>query len=281
MAINIRDRITERQRLDFSYTHPLGEKTSLEIGYRPEWEKNTSTWITRNRDASEIYLDVDPTLSNDLESVFLTQEARFRLRYRSENDAFIAAGLSYEYTENENRQLFPNGFETQRVYRNFVPFALYRKTYKNKGSLFMLYRASPSLPSASQLNTVIDNSNPLQVSLGNADLDQGFGHRFITRYNITNVEKGTNFFAFISAELEGDRISNSTSLTPSDTILANGFILPAGGQITRLVNLDGHYNFRTFANYGFPVEFLKSNLNLNSTFTYNRNPGEINGVKLC
>jgi hypothetical protein len=274
------DRIqsNQRQRLNLSYTHPIGERTSMEIGYRPEWEKGISTWTTRTLDPADDYTIVDPSLSNDFESVFTTHEARFRLRYRGEKRAFLVAGLNYEYTENDNTQAFPTAFENQRIYRNFVPFALYRKTYENKGSLFMLYRASPRLPSARQLNTIIDNSNPLQVSVGNANLDQSFGHRFITRYSLTNVEKGTNFFVFFSAEAEDGRISNATFLVQSDTTFANGFTLPAGGQITQPINLDGYLNARTFANYGFPVAFLKSNLNLNATLTYNKSPGQVDGA---
>jgi hypothetical protein len=273
------DRIqsSQRQRLNLSYTHPLGERTSLEMGYRPEWEKGVSTWTTRTIDLADDYTIVDPSLSNDFESVFTTHEARFRLRYRGEKKAFVVAGLNYEYTENDNAQAFPSVFENQRIYRNFVPFALYRKTYENKGSLFMLYRASPNLPSARQLNTIIDNTNPLQVSIGNANLDQSFGHRFVSRYSLTNVEKGTNFFVFISAEAEDGRISNSTFLVQSDTTFANGFTLPAGGQITQPINLDGYLNARSFANYGFPVGFLKSNLNLNATVTYNKSPGQVDG----
>ncbi len=271
-----RDQLTERQRLNLSYTHPLSESLTLELGYRPEWERNSTDWTTRTRDAFDDFSLVDPALSNDFESVFFTQEARMRLRYRGASDYFVVAGVNYEHTENTNTQVFPIEFESGRTYRNVVPFALFRKTYKNKGSLFMLYRANPNLPSAQQLNTIIDNSNPLQVSFGNANLNQSFSHRFITRYNLTNVAKGTNFFIFASGELEEDRISNSTNLVFTDTTFANGFVLPAGGQITRPVNLDGYRNLRTFANYGFPVNFLKSNLNLNATATYNRSPGQIN-----
>ena len=271
-----RDQLTERQRLNLSYTHPLSEILSLELGYRPEWERSSTDWTTRNRDAFDDFSLVDPALSNDFKSVFFTQEARMRLRYRGAKDYFVVAGVNYEHTENTNEQVFPIAFESSRTYRNVVPFALFRKTYKNKGSLFMLYRANPNLPSAQQLNTVIDNSNPLQVSFGNANLNQSFSHRFITRYNLTNVAKGTNFFVFASAEMEQDRISNSTNLVFTDTTFANGFVLPAGGQITQPVNLDGYRNMRTFANYGFPVNFLKSNLNLNATATYNRSPGQIN-----
>ncbi len=272
-----REQVNESHRANLSYTHQLTEKASLELSYRPEWRRSSSKWNTLTRDASDTYSLVDSSLSNDFESIFLTHEARVRLRITPNKGSTAVLGMNYEYTENDNKQTFPIEFYNQRIYRNPLPFALYRKTFENKASLFALYRMSANLPSLQQLNAIIDNSNPFQVSVGNINLDQAIGHRLIVRFNKTNTEKGTNFFALISADTQDGRISNSTFVVAADTTLSNGFTLPAGGQITRPVNLDGYYNFRTFANYGFPLNILKSNLNLNATITGQRSPGLIDG----
>ncbi len=272
-----RDEESQGHSANFSYTHPLGDKTSLELGYQPKWERTSSDWDTRSPDANNDYVLVDSVLSNRFESLFITHNLRSRVRIRGEKGSFAVLGINYQYVENENEQQFPTLLGSDRIYRNVLPFALYRKTFENKASLFMLYRAAANLPGMRQLNTVIDNSNPFQVNVGNLELEQAFSHRFFTRFNITNPEKGTNFFVFGSAQLEANRISSSTFLVQQDTVLGNGFVLPAGGQITRPVNLDGFYNVRVFSNYGFPVDFLKSNLNLNTTFNHNRIPGQING----
>ncbi len=273
-----RDLENQRHSVNFSFTQPLSEKVSLELGYRPEWEQSTSAWDTRTPDGSADYVLVDSALSNNFQSTFLTHNVRSRLRINAGKGSFAVLGINYEYVENENEQFFPSNFNNDRIYRNVLPFALFRKTFENKASLFMLYRASANLPSINQLNTVIDNSNPFQVNVGNVNLEQGFGHRFFTRFSIADADKGTNFFVFASGEFQQDRISNSTFLVQQDTTLGNGFVLPAGGQITLPTNLDGYYNFRVFSNYGFPVDALKSNLNLNATVNHNRIPGQVNGI---
>lgn len=275
---SVRNQLNQNHRANLSYTHPLGEKLSLEVNYNPQWRQSTSDWRTRVRDAADDYSVVDSSLSNSFTSTFLTHEARLRLRKQLGKGDFAVAGLNYEYTENINEQSFPTPFNNNRIYRNFLPFALYRKVFTNKASLFALYRMSANLPSIQQLNTVIDNSNPTQISVGNADLDQALGHRFIVRFNQTNAEKGTNFFAFINADAQNARIANSTALFTADTLLGPGVFLPAGGQITRPVNLDGFYSVRTFVNYGFPVKALQSNLNFNGGLNYQRSPGLINEV---
>ena len=43
-------------------------------------------------------------------------------------------------------------------------------------------------------------------------------------------------------------------------------------------NLDGYINLRALTTYGFPIYFLKSNLNLNLSYNYTRTPGIINDL---
>src|SRR5690606_3905773 len=71
----------------------------------------------------------------------------------------------------------------------------------------------------------------------------------------------------------------STIVAHNDTMLTSGVFLPRGGQLVRPVNLDGQISLRSFASYGMPVGFLKSNLNINASFRYSRTPGLINGKR--
>ena len=52
-------------------------------------------------------------------------------------------------------------------------------------------------------------------------------------------------------------------------------ILNEGSQLTRPVNLDGHFSARSFLTYGMPVRAIKSNLNMNFGLSYNRLPALI------
>lgn len=61
--------------------------------------------------------------------------------------------------------------------------------------------------------------------------------------------------------------------------MANGVAIQQGAQLTQPINLDGYISARSFASYGFPVSFLKSNLNLFASANYTRTPGIINNVQ--
>ena len=62
-----------------------------------------------------------------------------------------------------------------------------------------------------------------------------------------------------------------------DTTIAEGVILQQGAQLIRPVNLDGYRNVRGFITYGLPVPLLRSNLNINLSADYTRQPGQVNG----
>lgn len=82
--------------------------------------------------------------------------------------------------------------------------------------------------------------------------------------------------AFLFGNISSDYIGNSTIIARSDTTLANGYLLKKGSQFSQPVNLDGFANIRSHLSYGFPLRFIKSNLNLNGGLAYVRNPSLIN-----
>jgi len=84
------------------------------------------------------------------------------------------AGINYEYTENSIDLAFPLAQSSDRIYRIWALFALYRKIYENKSNICALYRGSRNLPSASELKNVVDVSNLLQVNVVNTQLAQAY-----------------------------------------------------------------------------------------------------------
>lgn len=145
-----------------------------------------------------------------------------------------------------------------------------------QSNLRLFYRTSTREPSISQLQDVVDNSNPLLLSTGNPNLKQSYNHTFVARYSLTSAERSRSFFILVSAGSSSDYIGNATLIAQRDTVLAGGLTLSRGAQLTLPVNLDGSRNLRTFLTYGVPIDFLQSNLNFNSGVTYTRTPGLIN-----
>src|SRR5690606_9174515 len=126
---------------------------------------------------------------------------------------------------------------------------------------------------------VINITNPLRVSTGNAELDQEYTHRFGGRYTFTNTRLGQSFFANVFAQMTNDYVTNAIYTAFQDSVLAPGIILYRGSQLTKPVNLDGYWSVRSFFTFGQPINAIKSNINLNAGLSYSTTPGLANGVK--
>jgi hypothetical protein len=149
----------------------------------------------------------------------------------------------------------------------------------NRSSLRVFYRTSTSPPSFSQLQDVVDNSNPLLLTSGNPNLKQAYSHTLMTLYSAVNIRGARNYSIMFSIGYTQDYIGNSTLIAQEDSLLSKGVRLTKGTQLTKPANLNGNWNARSFLTYGFPFDLVKSNLNLNTSLSYVRTPGLTNGVQ--
>ncbi|MCB0581011.1 MAG: outer membrane beta-barrel protein, partial [Phaeodactylibacter sp.] len=198
-------------------------------------------------------------------------------RMRGEK-AMLFARVHYQWAQLEGEQAFPVADQLSRNFYNLVPGGFFRYEFSKQRNLRVGYRASTNPPSVSQLQEAVDNSNPLRLKTGNPDLQQNYSHRLFGRYSSTNTEKSTVFYAMLSGQYSDNYIGNNTFTATRDTLIAEGITLQQGAQLVRPVNLSGYRNLRGFLTYGLPVKLLKSNLNINLSADYSRQPGQVNGA---
>ncbi|MCB0562009.1 MAG: TonB-dependent receptor [Lewinellaceae bacterium] len=260
-----------------SYTEPMGKQGIVQFDYEASYQKGDSEQETFGLEkSSQEYRLFNPVLSNTFSSNYLAQRAGLGYRLRGEK-AMLFANLRYQWAQLEGDQVFPVADQLSRNFYNLVPGAFFRYQFSKQENLRVGYRASTNPPSISQLQEAIDNSNPLQIRVGNPELNQNYQHRLFARYSLTNTEKSTVFYAMLSGQYSDNYIANHTFTAAQDTTIAEGVILQQGAQLIRPVNLDGYRNVRSFITYGLPVPLLRSNLNINLSADYTRQPGQVNG----
>lgn len=141
-----------------------------------------------------------------------------------------------------------------------------------------MYRSNVTPPTISQLQNVVNNSNPLLLNTGNPQLKQDFEQSFITRYGATNASAATTFLVYMYANYIQNYIGNASFIPLSDSILSDGATLHKGSQLSQPANLQGYWNGKAFITYGWLIRPLKVNLNFNSGLVYTRTPALINNV---
>ncbi len=156
---------------------------------------------------------------------------------------------------------------------------MWRKKLSPNVNVRVFYRASVNFPSVSQLQDVINNSNPLYVSSGNPDLKQSYTHFLSGRYAYTNSKTSRSFFANLFLQTASNYISNASYFLRNRDTIINKVYLDTNSQFTKPVNLDGYRSLRTFFTYSMPLKFIKSTFNVNAGFSYSRLPGLVDYQK--
>ncbi|MES2679773.1 MAG: TonB-dependent receptor [Bacteroidota bacterium] len=262
---------------NLSYTEPLSKLSQLQISYMPSYTEGGSDKRTYDYDTSAMaYTDFNTPLSNKYSNVYLTQKGGLSYRYRKDklNFSFGADGQLSTLTGN---QTFPVAFQLDQSFRNILPNAMLNYKFNKTKNLRVYYRTNTNIPSISQLQNVVDISNPLQIKSGNAALKQTFENNLNVRFGGFNPQTSRNAMLFVNANYTDNYISNATYILQNDSII-QGYQARSGSQLTKPVNLDNYYSIRGFFVYGFPVSAIKSNLNFNGGVTYNHTPAILNNL---
>jgi hypothetical protein len=249
------------------YTEPISSTGQLQFNYGLTVSNSNSDKETYNNvlpDGSS-YTGLDSLLSNSFDNRYTTNRAGIGYRYRKNNWSGNV-GIDFQNTGLYSQQLAPVNAKVDHTFTNFLP------------NLMLTYRSKTGTPSISQLQNVVDNSNPLSLTAGNPDLKQEYRNMLNMRYSIAGANRPFSLNAMVSVTQTNNAIVNSTLIAQQPTTLPSGIVLEQGAKLTAPVNMDGSWNARTLIAYGKPVSALKLNVNLTSGFNYVRAPGMINNV---
>ena len=121
--------------------------------------------------------------------------------------------------------------DTVRNVVNVIPTLDFRYRFSKMSNLRINYRGTTSQPSISQLLDITDNSDPLNISMGNPGLKPSFTQNFRLFYNnfVQNHNKG--IMTFVNFSTTNNSISNKVTYDEK-----------TGGRITRPENINGNWN---------------------------------------
>jgi len=259
-----------------TYTEPLANRSSILFTYAYSYQYNDSD--TRAFDFNEgngDYTDLNTPLSNTFENDYYTHKGTIGYNLRGEKGTLTLRG-TVQRAILDNDQTFPIQDNVDRNFDNIVPSLTYRYRMDRGSSFSFNYRTSTNAPSINQLQNVINNTDPLNISAGNPELDQRYQHSATVRYNKVNAETSHSFFTLLSSTFSDNYIGNSTTIASRDNTVIDGITLQPGATFSKPVNLTGYWNVRSFVSYGMPLGFIKSNLNFTGTVSYSQTPELIN-----
>ncbi|MEM9846653.1 MAG: outer membrane beta-barrel protein [Bacteroidota bacterium] len=260
---------------NFQYTEPLGQNAMLMLNYRLSYQQEDSDRSVFDFSTETASYDLfNEQLSNIFSNDYQTHRLGGGYNWRKRKTMFMLRA-NVQYAALINEPTFPTTNTISNTFLNVLPMAILRMGDRKSKNLTFFYRTNTQLPSIEQLQNVLDNSNPLQLSIGNPDLVQSFQHRVFARYSNTNAAKSSVFFALLSGTFTKNYIGNSLYFSDSEAPIFDELGLDNNAQLSLPVNLNGYWNARSLVTYGFPVELLSSNLNIDFNANHSRIPGLI------
>lgn len=260
-----------------SYTEPLGTKSQLQFTYNPSWSKSKANQMTYSYDTLKgEYSVFNDRLSNVFDNRTTAQNGGIAFRTGDRDNQFTA-GVNYQRTELYNNRTYPApAFEGSKAFNNILPNAMARFKLSTRSNIRLFYRTNVNQPSITQLQDVLNVTNPPFYSQGNPGLKPQYSHMLNSTYTFNNSGKGTVFVGNIFAQKASNYITNATYIVQAvDSFIGKNRLLQ-NDQLTKPVNVDGYYSLRSFVTFAVPLKFIKSNLNMNGGFNYSHIPGIFN-----
>lgn len=246
------------------YSEPLSVHSRLDFSYdfnRSSYDNSRITQLEK----SGAYVPAD-SLSNVFDYSFMTNQFGVNYRYDREKLYNFTFGVTAQPTLLEGRSK-TNGVNVKRTGFNLFPNARFVYNFAKSRALQINYNGSSSEPSYSQIQPVVDLTNPQRPIVGNPDLSASFTQNLSVRYNNFDPEKGTFFILGLSGNTTNDRIVSNLVrvrqpvITGSDTTY--NLI-----QETRYLNTDGYYAANGFYAWSKPFSERKYTLRLNGSANY-------------
>ena len=257
------------------YTEPFTENGLLQFNTKYSYSEDKSDKSTYDIMVNSSPLDTG--LSNVYKKYYATQSYGTGYRFRKDDLSF-ALGVNYNISQLRNKQTYPYSLSIGKSFYSILPSFMFQYRVSKDQNLRFFYRTNNDDPSIDQLQEVLNNSNPTQLTTGNPNLAQDYKHSFNLRYTETGFENVHSFFVLLGATFTQNYIGNSTTIAQKDTSVLNGILLNKGSELSIPVNLNGYINLRSLITYGLPIFLLKSNLNLSVGVNYTRTPTIINGI---
>ena len=266
--------VTNSMSTRIAYTEPLVPGWQAQLTYNPQYTRSHSDARSLGLDPQGGYSLLDSAQSNTFTNRNRVQNGGAAVLFTHGTWRWLTTA-AWQRTELTSQQTFPATRDVNHAFVDVLPSMTLSATFANRRNVRLAWSTSTSPPTISQLQNVVDNSNPLALSAGNPDLHETYNNNLTLRLSEADPLKSKSKFLFMNLARTDHPISNATFTAPRDTVV-DGITLSRGTQLTRPVNLDASWNANAFAVYSRPLKLLKSIASVNGGGSFNQTPTRLN-----
>jgi hypothetical protein len=248
-----------------SFVEPLGTNNFLQLSYRYRSNVSEQDRRTFKNNGFDNYDIVDSTSTKILENDFENQE--IRLNFQSVREKYnYTVGVAVQPSNSESETFEPDtAYTVANKVVNFAPIMQFIYRWDKQTTLRINYTGTVNQPTTTQLSNVRDESNPLNITYGNPDLNPSFQNSFRVQFQKANQDRTATITSFANFGFTTNAIVNY-SLVDS---------LGKRESTYRNINGNKNANLRFMINRAFFNR--KFSVNSSSNVGYSESNGFING----
>ncbi len=190
-----------------AYTEPLTKSLALVFNYALGLNNGASDRRSFNQTAPGIYNDFDEEFSNNFELKQLSHQTGAIFNYKKDK-TILNFGSKFSYVNFNQVDLYTST-KYKRDFFNANPQINYQYKFSQQKSLRIDYNGSNTQPSITQIQPIRVNTDPLNIYLGNPNLNPSFNNRFSANYNNYKVLSGQYFYGSGSFQFTTNAIVDS------------------------------------------------------------------------
>jgi len=247
-----------------TYTEPLSKYSFLVANYGVVINNSHSDRNSYNQDNGGKYTMLDSLYSNDYEYNILTQRTGLAYSHIKKKLRY-SVGSDVGFSRFDQTDLHADTSAT-RHFVNWYPTASLTYSFTNMRRLSINYNGGTRQPSVTQIQPIITNEDPLNVTIGNPALKPYFRNRLSVFFNDYKVLTDRGIWANIYGNVTPNNIS--TSVTVDST----------GKRTTQYVNVNGTWSLGGYLSYSLKWKQPDIRFNFHFNPNWNNNVSIVDGL---
>ena len=250
-----------------TYSEPISKNRFLDLSYGYNYIYTKNDKKTFDKDATTGDTSYVPGLSNAYENTYINQRVGLNLRTINKKYNYTL-GITLQPVDMRGYSISKDSAFARQKRINFAPSARFAYNFSKTKTFNFNYYASFRQPSYTQLQPVLDVSNPQYQTLGNPNLKPEFNHSLNLFYNNFNFASGRVILFGSFLNLVENRIVNN-----------NIRIGDNGAQLSVPENVNGYYSMTGFYTFSKPYRNRKYVVTLDGNVNYNHDVGLVDSLE--
>lgn len=246
-----------------TYTEPLSKVAYLELDYGVTVNNSLGSNLSYNAigNTGRFSDTLDSTYSSNYKYNILSNTGglNFKFVYKKVNFSFGSDVSNANYLQ---KDLLHNDTSTTYNYFNLFPKASFSYKPGKQTSLNFMYQGSTQQPSITQIQPLRQNTDPLNITIGNPNLKQQFTNKFTLSFNDYKVLTSRYIYGNLSYS------------TISDGISTKDYVVD-GVNTTQYINVKGNYSGWGYIGGGKKIQKLDVFVGLQLSATINHTNNEL------